>query len=238
MAGLPTTCGVPEWRDFVSQHDAPAVVRAARQAPCCWARPMSRPCSPTGSPPTPSTGERTIPGTSDGLPEGSSGGSAAAIAAGLCALEVGSDIGGSIRVPAVFCGVYGHRPSETLLPKSGQFPLPPLPNSLRRHGRAGSDRPQRRGPGAGAVHPRRPRGGRGRSLAGRVAARPPGPARRFPRGGAAPDPWLAVDDEIRRRWRSWRRASAGSAPPSRRSSPTSSGTIGAITSCTGRCSPR
>jgi amidase len=62
-------------------------------------------------------------------PGGSSGGSAAAIAAGLSALEVGSDIGGSIRVPAAFCGIYGHRPSETLLPKSGQFPMPPLPNA-------------------------------------------------------------------------------------------------------------
>jgi amidase len=62
-------------------------------------------------------------------PGGSSGGSAAALAAGLTALEVGSDIGGSIRVPAAFCGVYGHRPSETLLPRSGQFPMPPLPNS-------------------------------------------------------------------------------------------------------------
>src|SRR5204863_1324550 len=61
-------------------------------------------------------------------PGGSSGGSAAAIAAGLSALEVGSDIGGSIRVPAAFCGIYGHRPSETLLPKSGQFPFPPMPN--------------------------------------------------------------------------------------------------------------
>jgi len=62
-------------------------------------------------------------------PGGSSGGSAAALAAGLTGLEVGSDIGGSIRVPAAFCGVYGHRPSETLLPRSGQFPIPPLPNS-------------------------------------------------------------------------------------------------------------
>jgi amidase len=62
-------------------------------------------------------------------PGGSSGGSAAAIAAGLSALEVGSDIGGSIRVPAAFCGVYGHRPSETLLPRSGQFPWPPMPNA-------------------------------------------------------------------------------------------------------------
>src|SRR5215471_18001280 len=39
-----------------------------------------------------------------------------------------SDIGGSIRVPAAFCGVYGHRPSDSALPRSGQFPFPPIPN--------------------------------------------------------------------------------------------------------------
>jgi amidase len=43
-------------------------------------------------------------------------------------LEVGSDIGGSIRVPAAYCGVYGHRPSETAIPKSGIFPQADLPN--------------------------------------------------------------------------------------------------------------
>jgi amidase len=59
---------------------------------------------------------------------GSTGGGAAALAAGLTPLEFGSDIGGSIRVPAAFCGVYGHRPSETAMPRSGQFPMPPLPN--------------------------------------------------------------------------------------------------------------
>jgi amidase len=62
-------------------------------------------------------------------PGGSSGGSAAALAAGLSPLEFGSDIGGSIRVPAAFCGVYGHRPSETAMPRSGQFPYPPMPNA-------------------------------------------------------------------------------------------------------------
>jgi len=61
-------------------------------------------------------------------PGGSTGGGSAALAAGLTPLEYGSDIGGSIRVPAAFCGVYGHRPSETALPRSGQFPIPPLPN--------------------------------------------------------------------------------------------------------------
>jgi amidase len=62
-------------------------------------------------------------------PGGSTGGGAAALAAGLTPLEYGSDIGGSIRVPAAFCGVYGHRPSETVMPRSGQFPIPPMPNA-------------------------------------------------------------------------------------------------------------
>ena len=52
-------------------------------------------------------------------PGGSTGGGAAALAAGLTPLEIGSDIGGSIRVPAAYCGVYGHRPSETAIPRAG-----------------------------------------------------------------------------------------------------------------------
>ena len=52
-------------------------------------------------------------------PGGSSGGSAAALAAGLTGLEIGSDIGGSIRVPAHYCGVFGHKPTWTLCPNHG-----------------------------------------------------------------------------------------------------------------------
>ncbi len=44
-------------------------------------------------------------------------------------LELGSDIGGSIRIPAAYCGVYGHRPSETAIPRSGAFPKVNLPNA-------------------------------------------------------------------------------------------------------------
>jgi amidase len=52
-------------------------------------------------------------------PGGSSGGSAVALAAGLSALEIGSDHSGSIRMPAHFCGVYGHKPSYGLVPVRG-----------------------------------------------------------------------------------------------------------------------
>jgi Asp-tRNA(Asn)/Glu-tRNA(Gln) amidotransferase A subunit family amidase len=59
-------------------------------------------------------------------PGGSSGGSSAALAAGFGALSIGSDIAGSLRVPAHFCGVYAHKPSFGLVPTRGHLP-PPLP---------------------------------------------------------------------------------------------------------------
>lgn len=59
------------------------------------------------------------------VPGGSSGGAAAALAAGLTGLEIGSDIGGSIRNPAHFCGVYGHKPSFDMISFRGH--IPPFP---------------------------------------------------------------------------------------------------------------
>jgi amidase len=61
-------------------------------------------------------------------PGGSSGGSAAALAMGFTPIELGSDIGGSIRVPAHYCGVMGHKPSYGLVPGHGQ--IPGLPGTL------------------------------------------------------------------------------------------------------------
>jgi amidase len=64
-------------------------------------------------------------------PGGSSGGSAAALAAGMAYLALGSDIGGSIRVPAHFCGVYGHKPTLNVVSRRGHIPpgpgAPPSP---------------------------------------------------------------------------------------------------------------
>ena len=61
-------------------------------------------------------------------PGGSSGGSAAMVAAGLSALEYGSDIGGSIRNPAAYCGVYGHKSTWCIVPKRGHS-LAPKPGA-------------------------------------------------------------------------------------------------------------
>ncbi|RMF18185.1 MAG: amidase [Gammaproteobacteria bacterium] len=58
-------------------------------------------------------------------PGGSSGGAAAALAAGMTPLELGSDIGGSIRIPAHFCGVFGHKPTRDLVSLRGHVPGPP-----------------------------------------------------------------------------------------------------------------
>ncbi|MDO8330633.1 MAG: amidase [Fluviicoccus sp.] len=61
----------------------------------------------------------------DRTPGGSSGGAAAALAAGFTPLELGSDIGGSIRTPAHFCGVYGHKSTQGIVPLRGHIPGPP-----------------------------------------------------------------------------------------------------------------
>jgi amidase len=60
-------------------------------------------------------------------PGGSSGGAAAALTARITALEIGSDIGGSLRVPASFCGVFSHKPTWGLVPQHGH--VPPRPGS-------------------------------------------------------------------------------------------------------------
>jgi amidase len=130
VTGLETTCGVPEWKGYISPHDAPAAARLRAAGTVFLGKTNVPPVLADWQSDNPVYGRTCNPWDTSRTPGGSSGGSAAALAAGLTALEVGSDIGGSIRVPAAFCGVYGHRPSETLLPKSGQFPIPPLPNAV------------------------------------------------------------------------------------------------------------
>lgn len=61
----------------------------------------------------------------DRIPGGSSSGSAAAVAAGLCDFTIGSDTGGSVRIPGSYCGIYGIRPTHDRIPAEGIMPLAP-----------------------------------------------------------------------------------------------------------------
>ncbi|MDP6377951.1 MAG: amidase [Pseudomonadales bacterium] len=119
VVGAPTTWGKPEFRNNISTEDALAVERL-REA---GAIVIGKTNVPLDLADIQSYNE--IYGTSNNpynlahTPGGSSGGSGAAMAAGLSALEMGSDIGGSIRTPAHFCGIFGHKPTWGLIPSRG-----------------------------------------------------------------------------------------------------------------------
>jgi amidase len=129
VAGLPTTGGLSDARGRISSYDSPHV-RALFKAGMTL---MGKTNIPTECADwqanSPVYGRTNNPWDLNRTPGGSSGGSAAAVAAGLTPLDIGTDIGGSIRVPASYCGVYGLRPSETAVPRFGDFPGNPHPNS-------------------------------------------------------------------------------------------------------------
>jgi amidase len=123
-----TTAGLPEWADFRSEHDAPLTTRVRGAGAGIMGKTNVPPGLEHWQSTNPVYGRTVNPWDATRTPGGSTGGGAAALAAGLTPLEYGSDFGGSIRVPAAFCGLYGHRPSETALARAGQLPTPPMPN--------------------------------------------------------------------------------------------------------------
>src|SRR6267142_4818499 len=129
VRGLRTTAGMAQWKDFRSEHDAPVTTRVKGAGAVVMAKTNVPQMLSDWQSVNPVYGRTNNPWDLGRTPGGSTGGGAAALAAGFTPLEFGSDIGGSIRVPAAFCGVYGHRPSETAMPRSGQFPMPPMPNA-------------------------------------------------------------------------------------------------------------
>lgn len=128
VQGLPNTCGVPERAQTYPEHDA-RLVASVRAAGAVIMGKTNVPSNAADwQTDNPLFGRTGNPWNLERVPGGSSGGAAAAVGAGLTPLEFGSDIGGSIRYPAAWCGVYGHRPSSTAIPDSGHFPGSPLPN--------------------------------------------------------------------------------------------------------------
>jgi amidase len=128
VQGLPTVCGAPERANAIAEADAPLVARVRAAGAVIMGKTNVPPYAGDYQADNPVFGRTNNPWNLDRAPGGSSGGSAAVLAAGLAPLEFGSDIGGSIRFPATWCGVYGHRPSVGIIPVSGHFPGSPLPN--------------------------------------------------------------------------------------------------------------
>jgi fatty acid amide hydrolase 2 len=124
LEGMPQSSGLVARKDVRAATDASVVgrIRRAGAIPlgvtnvselCMWMETSNRVYGRTNNPYDP----RCIVG-------GSSGGEGAIIAAGGSPFGIGSDIGGSIRMPAFFNGVFGHKPSGGMVPGSGQYPFP------------------------------------------------------------------------------------------------------------------
>jgi amidase len=115
----PSTWGNPEWANVVPSQDAPTVTRMLDAGAIIYGK--------TNVPLMLGDWQsfNAIYGTTNNpwdlarSPGGSSGGSAASLATGMAALEMGSDIGASIRNPAHYCGVFGHKPTMSLVPFEG-----------------------------------------------------------------------------------------------------------------------
>jgi len=121
LAGLKTTWGMEAARDYTAREDALAVKRLKAAGAVILGKTNVPPMLADLQSDNPIYGRTNNPHNHDRVAGGSSGGAAAALAAGLVPLELGSDIGGSIRVPAAFNGVWGHKPTFGALSRDGHY---------------------------------------------------------------------------------------------------------------------
>lgn len=124
-AGMRTTSGAEELSDYVPDVDAAPIGRLRSAGAVIFGKTNLPTYANDVQSYNPVFGQSNNPWDLDRSVGGSSGGSAGALAAGLTPLEVGSDIGGSIRNPASMCGVVGHKPSYGIVSAKGQIPGPP-----------------------------------------------------------------------------------------------------------------
>ncbi len=132
-AGWRSTAGDMGLANYVAATDGPTIARLRTAGAVIIGKTNMAVWGNDWQSVNPVFGRTNNPWDLECTPGGSTGGGAAAVAVGLTPLEIGNDIGGSVRVPPAFCGVYGHRPSETAFPRSGQLPDPSgahLPNPV------------------------------------------------------------------------------------------------------------
>jgi amidase len=124
-AGMRTTCGFSPWSDHCPEADAETVRRLREAGAVVFGKTNTPTLAGDWQTHNPIFGVTNNPWDTARTTGGSSGGAAAAVATGMTALELGSDIGGSIRIPSSWCGVCGHKPSFGVVPQRGHLPPPP-----------------------------------------------------------------------------------------------------------------
>lgn len=130
-AGLRSTVGFPPL-DHVPQHDSTVVARIKAAGGILMGKTNVATLLADYQTVNPIFGRSNNPWNSERTPGGSSGGAAAALASGMTPFEIGTDLSGSIRIPAHFCGVFGLKPTEKRVSLAGLFPEPyPSPRSIR-----------------------------------------------------------------------------------------------------------
>lgn len=121
VAGLPTSWGIAEHRGYMPSRDAVVVQRLKRAGAIILGKTNVPPVLADWQCDNPNYGRTNNPHDQTRSPGGSSGGAAAALASGMVAAEYGSDIGGSIRIPAHFSGVWGHKTTYGVVSSDGQL---------------------------------------------------------------------------------------------------------------------
>src|SRR5438876_7477203 len=122
VAGMPTTWGHPPWKDKIATGNALLVDRLLAAGAVIYGKTNVPLMLQDAQSYNEVYGTTNNPWDKARGPGGSSGGEAAALAAGLSALGAGSDIAGSLRNPAHYCGIYAHKPSWGLIPTRGHSP--------------------------------------------------------------------------------------------------------------------
>ena len=131
-AGVRTTGGHPPLKDHVPKSDAAAVAKLRAAGAILLGKTNVPPLSADYRADNPIFGRTNNPWDLARTPGGSSGGAAAAVAAGLTAFDVGSDLAGSVRTPAHFCGLFGLKVTEGRVSNAGHIPeLPGQPRAVR-----------------------------------------------------------------------------------------------------------